>query len=177
MGAFASPALGKRPCFCSSSSPPPFLHLPCDLFQGFTPDKLPPSSCMMVPELHPPSPAKKFFTKMAKSLFGKKKSKGERPSDDTRYVQDSHSAPLLPDAVYSLPPPLNSSASLLVSQWRRFRARKRRKRTFPNWFPELSNVRLTDGSATRPWGPTRYVLACSSGSPIEALNGVKQEEG
>uniref|UniRef100_A0A3Q1BF66 Serine/threonine-protein kinase PLK n=1 Tax=Amphiprion ocellaris TaxID=80972 RepID=A0A3Q1BF66_AMPOC len=41
--------------------------------KGYTPDKLPPSSCVMVPELHPPSPAKKFFTKMAKSLFGKKK--------------------------------------------------------------------------------------------------------
>ncbi|XP_041804660.1 serine/threonine-protein kinase PLK3 [Chelmon rostratus] len=46
--------------------------------KGFTPDKLPPSSCMMVPELHPPSPAKKFFTKMAKSLFGKKKPKVEK---------------------------------------------------------------------------------------------------
>uniref|UniRef100_A0A8C9XAE7 Serine/threonine-protein kinase PLK3 n=1 Tax=Sander lucioperca TaxID=283035 RepID=A0A8C9XAE7_SANLU len=44
--------------------------------KGFTPDKLPPSSCVMVPELHPPSPAKKFFTKMAKSFFGKKKAKG-----------------------------------------------------------------------------------------------------
>uniref|UniRef100_A0A8C6SJ21 Serine/threonine-protein kinase PLK n=1 Tax=Neogobius melanostomus TaxID=47308 RepID=A0A8C6SJ21_9GOBI len=31
--------------------------------KGYTPDKLPPSSCVMVPELHPPSPAKKFFTK------------------------------------------------------------------------------------------------------------------
>jgi len=30
----------------------------------------------MVPELNPPGPAKKFFTKMAKSFFGKKKSKG-----------------------------------------------------------------------------------------------------
>lgn len=106
-------------CFCSSSSttsnppphPPPFLHLPCDLFQGFTPDKLPPSSCMMVPELHPPSPAKKFFTKMAKSLFGKKKSKGERPSDDTRYVQDSPRR--LCSWCHLFPPPLNSSASLL----------------------------------------------------------------
>uniref|UniRef100_A0A8C4DWA2 Serine/threonine-protein kinase PLK n=1 Tax=Dicentrarchus labrax TaxID=13489 RepID=A0A8C4DWA2_DICLA len=37
-----------------------------------------PSSCVMVPELHPPSPAKKFFTKMAKSLFGKKKAKGNQ---------------------------------------------------------------------------------------------------
>uniref|UniRef100_A0A672PPU5 Serine/threonine-protein kinase PLK n=1 Tax=Sinocyclocheilus grahami TaxID=75366 RepID=A0A672PPU5_SINGR len=43
--------------------------------KGFTPEKLPPSSCVMMPELNPPSPAKKFFTKMAKSLFGKK-SKG-----------------------------------------------------------------------------------------------------
>uniref|UniRef100_A0A672J0G8 Serine/threonine-protein kinase PLK n=1 Tax=Salarias fasciatus TaxID=181472 RepID=A0A672J0G8_SALFA len=51
--------------------------------KGFTPDKLPPSSCVMVPELHPPSPAKKFFTKMAKSLFGKKKAKGkqQQPSE------------------------------------------------------------------------------------------------
>uniref|UniRef100_A0A665UM51 Serine/threonine-protein kinase PLK3 n=1 Tax=Echeneis naucrates TaxID=173247 RepID=A0A665UM51_ECHNA len=46
--------------------------------KGFTPDKLPPSSCLMVPELHPPSPAKKFFAKMAKSLFGKKKAKGKQ---------------------------------------------------------------------------------------------------
>ncbi|KAF7652963.1 hypothetical protein LDENG_00088870 [Lucifuga dentata] len=51
--------------------------------KGFTPDKLPPSSCVMVPELHPPSPAKKFFTKMAKSLFGKKKAKVEKiPCED-----------------------------------------------------------------------------------------------
>uniref|UniRef100_A0A8D3CM52 polo kinase n=1 Tax=Scophthalmus maximus TaxID=52904 RepID=A0A8D3CM52_SCOMX len=47
--------------------------------KGFTPDKLPPSSCVMVPELHPPSPAKKFFAKMAKSFFGKKKAKGKVP--------------------------------------------------------------------------------------------------
>uniref|UniRef100_A0A8C2IYX6 Serine/threonine-protein kinase PLK3 n=1 Tax=Cyprinus carpio TaxID=7962 RepID=A0A8C2IYX6_CYPCA len=40
--------------------------------KSFTPEKLPPSSCVMVPELNPPSPAKKFFTKLAKSLFGKK---------------------------------------------------------------------------------------------------------
>ncbi|XP_010778534.1 serine/threonine-protein kinase PLK3 [Notothenia coriiceps] len=46
--------------------------------KGFTPDKLPPSSCLMVPELHPPSPAKKFFTKMAKSFFSKKKAKVEK---------------------------------------------------------------------------------------------------
>ncbi|XP_062259728.1 serine/threonine-protein kinase PLK3 [Platichthys flesus] len=46
--------------------------------KGFTPDKLPPSSCETEPELHPPSPAKKFFAKMAKSFFGKKKSKVEK---------------------------------------------------------------------------------------------------
>uniref|UniRef100_A0A8C7UPB7 Serine/threonine-protein kinase PLK n=1 Tax=Oncorhynchus mykiss TaxID=8022 RepID=A0A8C7UPB7_ONCMY len=45
--------------------------------KAFTPDKLPPSSCVTVPELNLPSPAKKFFTKMAKSLFGKRKSKGK----------------------------------------------------------------------------------------------------
>ncbi|KAK2861065.1 hypothetical protein Q7C36_005231 [Tachysurus vachellii] len=51
--------------------------------KAFTPDKLPPSACVMVPELNPPSPAKKFFTKMAKSLFCKKKSKAEKnPSED-----------------------------------------------------------------------------------------------
>uniref|UniRef100_A0A1A8F740 Serine/threonine-protein kinase PLK n=1 Tax=Nothobranchius korthausae TaxID=1143690 RepID=A0A1A8F740_9TELE len=49
-----------------------------EFFKGFTPDKLPPSSCVMVPELYPPSPAKKFFTKVAKSLFGKKKAKVEK---------------------------------------------------------------------------------------------------
>lgn len=47
------------------------------LLQGYTPDKLPPSSCLTVPELHPPSPAKKFFAKMAKSFFGKK-AKGKK---------------------------------------------------------------------------------------------------
>lgn len=74
------PAVCARPCSSVViSSSPHFL-------QGFTPDKLPPSSCVMVPELHPPSPAKKFFTKMAKSLFGKKKSKGERPQRREREV-------------------------------------------------------------------------------------------
>uniref|UniRef100_A0A4W6DWL2 Serine/threonine-protein kinase PLK3 n=1 Tax=Lates calcarifer TaxID=8187 RepID=A0A4W6DWL2_LATCA len=54
--------------------------------KGFTPDKLPPSSCVMVPELHPPSPAKKFFTKMAKSLFGKKKAKGKQHSNPMFHI-------------------------------------------------------------------------------------------
>lgn len=55
--------------------------------QGFTPDKLPPSSCVMVPELHPPSPAKKFFTKMAKSFFGKKKAKGNVTQPSSDFIQ------------------------------------------------------------------------------------------
>ncbi|XP_043941693.1 serine/threonine-protein kinase PLK3 isoform X2 [Protopterus annectens] len=43
--------------------------------KGYTPDRLPPSSCVIVPELTPPHPAKNFFKKVAKSLFGKNKSK------------------------------------------------------------------------------------------------------
>ncbi|KAL2097834.1 hypothetical protein ACEWY4_007041 [Coilia grayii] len=41
--------------------------------KGYTPDTLPPSSCIMVPEFNPPTPARKFFTKVAKCLFGRKK--------------------------------------------------------------------------------------------------------
>uniref|UniRef100_A0A8C7IBD6 Serine/threonine-protein kinase PLK n=1 Tax=Oncorhynchus kisutch TaxID=8019 RepID=A0A8C7IBD6_ONCKI len=55
--------------------------------KAFTPDKLPPSSCVTVPELNPPSPAKRFFTKMAKSLFGKRKSKGKLSSPQAILVQ------------------------------------------------------------------------------------------
>ncbi|OCT82673.1 serine/threonine-protein kinase PLK3 [Xenopus laevis] len=51
--------------------------------KGYTPDKLPPSSCVMVPDLHPPNPAKSLFTKVAKSLFGKNKSKTKKsPTDE-----------------------------------------------------------------------------------------------
>ncbi|XP_076828935.1 serine/threonine-protein kinase PLK3 [Brachyhypopomus gauderio] len=56
--------------------------------KSFTPDKLPPSACVMVPELNPPSPAKKFFTKMAKSLFGKKKYKGAVEKNPTKEKED-----------------------------------------------------------------------------------------
>lgn len=45
--------------------------------QGYTPEKLPPSSCVMAPELSPPNPAKTLFAKVTKTLFGKKKAKGE----------------------------------------------------------------------------------------------------
>uniref|UniRef100_A0A8C2ZYY9 polo kinase n=1 Tax=Cyclopterus lumpus TaxID=8103 RepID=A0A8C2ZYY9_CYCLU len=58
--------------------------------KGFTPDKLPPSSCVMVPEIHPPSPAKKFFTKMAKSFFGKKKAKGKVAQQSSDTIEDYH---------------------------------------------------------------------------------------
>lgn len=44
--------------------------------QGYTPEKLPPSSCVMAPELSPPNPAKSLFAKVTKTLFGKKKPKG-----------------------------------------------------------------------------------------------------
>uniref|UniRef100_A0A8U7ML86 Serine/threonine-protein kinase PLK n=1 Tax=Corvus moneduloides TaxID=1196302 RepID=A0A8U7ML86_CORMO len=48
-----------------------------EFFKGYTPEKLPPSSCVMAPELSPPNPAKTLFAKVTKTLFGKKKSKGE----------------------------------------------------------------------------------------------------
>nr|XP_056700024.1 serine/threonine-protein kinase PLK3 [Euleptes europaea] len=51
--------------------------------KGYTPDKLPPSSCVMVPELNPPNPAKSLFVKVTKTLFGKRKSKVKKsPSED-----------------------------------------------------------------------------------------------
>uniref|UniRef100_A0A8C0JFI9 Serine/threonine-protein kinase PLK n=1 Tax=Chelonoidis abingdonii TaxID=106734 RepID=A0A8C0JFI9_CHEAB len=45
--------------------------------KGYTPDKLPPSSCVMVPELSLPNPAKSLFAKVTKTLFGKKKPKSK----------------------------------------------------------------------------------------------------
>ncbi|KAM9324620.1 serine/threonine-protein kinase PLK3 [Gastrophryne carolinensis] len=51
--------------------------------KGYTPDRLPPSSCVMVPDLHPPNPAKSLLAKVAKSLFGKGKSKAKKsPSEE-----------------------------------------------------------------------------------------------
>ncbi|CAJ0953903.1 unnamed protein product [Ranitomeya imitator] len=52
--------------------------------KGYTPEKLPPSSCVMVPDLHPPNPAKSLLTKVAKSLFGKGKSKAKNGSSDEK---------------------------------------------------------------------------------------------
>uniref|UniRef100_A0A8C9KTQ9 Serine/threonine-protein kinase PLK3 n=1 Tax=Serinus canaria TaxID=9135 RepID=A0A8C9KTQ9_SERCA len=48
-----------------------------EFFKGYTPEKLPPSSCVMAPELSPPNPAKTLFAKVTKTLFGKKKPKGK----------------------------------------------------------------------------------------------------
>ncbi|XP_039591165.1 serine/threonine-protein kinase PLK3 [Polypterus senegalus] len=50
--------------------------------KGYTPEKLPPSSCIMVPELNPPSPARKFFSRVAKSLFGKKSKAEKNPTEE-----------------------------------------------------------------------------------------------
>lgn len=56
--------------------------------QGYTPEKLPPSSCVMAPELCAPNPAKSLFAKVTKTLFRKKKPKGEciqKPPGDPFY--------------------------------------------------------------------------------------------
>ncbi|XP_075411544.1 serine/threonine-protein kinase PLK3 [Tenrec ecaudatus] len=41
--------------------------------KGYTPDQLPASSCMTVPDLTPPNPARSLFAKVTKSLFERKK--------------------------------------------------------------------------------------------------------
>ncbi|XP_009987703.1 PREDICTED: serine/threonine-protein kinase PLK3, partial [Tauraco erythrolophus] len=51
-----------------------------EFFKGYTPEKLPPSSCVMAPELSPPNPAKSLFAKVTKTLFGKKKPKAKKGS-------------------------------------------------------------------------------------------------
>ncbi|XP_074858496.1 serine/threonine-protein kinase PLK3 [Carettochelys insculpta] len=51
--------------------------------KGYTPVKLPPSSCVMVPELNPPNPAKSLLAKVTKTLFGKKKPQVKKgPSEE-----------------------------------------------------------------------------------------------
>ncbi|KAG8549788.1 hypothetical protein GDO81_019736 [Engystomops pustulosus] len=52
--------------------------------KGYTPEKLPQSSCVMVPDLHPPNPAKSLLTRVAKSLFGKGKSKAKKSSSEEK---------------------------------------------------------------------------------------------
>lgn len=53
--------------FCSHGSTP----------QGYTPDRLPISSCVTVPDLIPLNPARILFVKVTKSLFGRKKNKSK----------------------------------------------------------------------------------------------------
>ncbi|XP_025062583.1 serine/threonine-protein kinase PLK3 [Alligator sinensis] len=54
-----------------------------EFFRAYTPDKLPPSSCMMAPELTPPNPAKSLLAKVTKTLFGKKKPRAKKgPVED-----------------------------------------------------------------------------------------------
>ncbi|XP_030809264.1 serine/threonine-protein kinase PLK3 [Camarhynchus parvulus] len=55
-----------------------------EFFKGYTPEKLPPSSCVMAPELSPPNPAKTLFAKVTKTLFGKKKPKAKKGSSEDR---------------------------------------------------------------------------------------------
>ncbi|XP_048845960.1 serine/threonine-protein kinase PLK3 isoform X2 [Brienomyrus brachyistius] len=52
--------------------------------KGFTPNTLPPSSCVTLPKLKAPSPVKTFFTKVAKSLFQKKRLKADKSSCEER---------------------------------------------------------------------------------------------
>lgn len=67
-------------------------HCFCDsLPQGYTPDRLPVSSCVTVPDLTPPNPARSLFAKVTKSLFGRKKNKSESGASGLR-VQSSRVA-------------------------------------------------------------------------------------
>ncbi|XP_007531041.1 serine/threonine-protein kinase PLK3 isoform X2 [Erinaceus europaeus] len=45
--------------------------------KGYTPDRLPASSCVTAPDLIPLNPAKILFVKVTKSLFGRKKNKSK----------------------------------------------------------------------------------------------------
>lgn len=109
------------------------------LLQGFTPDKLPPSSCVMVPELNPPSPAKKFFTKMAKSLFGKKKSKGMHCCCCHCCLASAFYYRLNPGCLCSLLASTVSHSCAIVNLQLR-RAQPRRRMTSRSWSLALSNA-------------------------------------
>uniref|UniRef100_A0A8D2P9C1 Serine/threonine-protein kinase PLK3 n=1 Tax=Zosterops lateralis melanops TaxID=1220523 RepID=A0A8D2P9C1_ZOSLA len=66
-----------------------------EFFKGYTPEKLPPSSCVMAPELSPPNPAKTLFAKVTKTLFGKKKPKG-------KFVPSCPKLPVMPGLIAGL---------------------------------------------------------------------------
>ncbi|XP_004621628.2 serine/threonine-protein kinase PLK3 [Sorex araneus] len=50
--------------------------------KGYTPDRLPVSSCVTVPDLIPLNPAKILFVKVTKSLFGRKKNKNKNHPEE-----------------------------------------------------------------------------------------------
>lgn len=50
--------------------------------KGYTPDRLPVSSCVTVPDLTPPNPARSLFAKVTKSLFGRKKNKNKNHPEE-----------------------------------------------------------------------------------------------
>ncbi|XP_058034895.1 serine/threonine-protein kinase PLK3 [Ahaetulla prasina] len=52
--------------------------------KAYTPDKLPPSSCMMAPELSPPNPAKSLLVKVTKTLFRKRKCRVKKASSEEK---------------------------------------------------------------------------------------------
>lgn len=60
---------------------------PDSLPQGYTPDRLPVSSCVTVPDLTPPNPARSLFAKVTKSLFGRKKNKSESGASRLRVIE------------------------------------------------------------------------------------------
>uniref|UniRef100_A0A452VJ11 polo kinase n=1 Tax=Ursus maritimus TaxID=29073 RepID=A0A452VJ11_URSMA len=49
--------------------------------KGYTPDRLPVSSCVTVPDLIPLNPARILFVKVTKSLFGRKKKSKNHPEE------------------------------------------------------------------------------------------------
>uniref|UniRef100_A0A8C0ASU0 Serine/threonine-protein kinase PLK3 n=1 Tax=Buteo japonicus TaxID=224669 RepID=A0A8C0ASU0_9AVES len=92
-----------------------------EFFKGYTPEKLPPSSCVMAPELSPPNPAKSLFAKVTKTLFGKKKPKGESmylPRSPRGYrasipAQATPACPELPVLPWLIAGPADSACHLL----------------------------------------------------------------
>ncbi|KAM5266475.1 serine/threonine-protein kinase PLK3 isoform 2-T2 [Hipposideros larvatus] len=50
--------------------------------KGYTPDRLPVSSCVTVPDLIPLNPARILFVKVTKSLFGRKKNKSKHHPEE-----------------------------------------------------------------------------------------------
>uniref|UniRef100_A0A8C9EL60 Serine/threonine-protein kinase PLK n=1 Tax=Pavo cristatus TaxID=9049 RepID=A0A8C9EL60_PAVCR len=97
-----------------------------EFFKGYTPEKLPPSSCVMAPELCAPNPARSLFAKVTKTLFRKKKPKGEciqKPPGDLFTDGDLGRGCLLCSLCSSLPAERNPASLarheqfVWVSKW------------------------------------------------------------